>query len=70
MKNREQNKKLQIYEIYAKCSQKLERIRMKQKKFIQKSREYQKELKKFIRANFGKKCGHIGKDEISLDCPI
>lgn len=67
MKNREQNKKLQIY---AKCSQKLESIRMKQKEFIQKSREYQKELKKFIRANFGKKCGHIGKDEISLDCPI
>ena len=43
---------------------------MRQKEFIQKSREYQKELKKFIRVNFGKKCGHIGKDEISLDCPI
>jgi len=43
---------------------------MKQKGFIKKSREYQKELKRFIQLNFGKKCGHIGGDEISLDCPI
>lgn len=42
---------------------------MNQKEFIKKSRQYQKELKKYIRLNFSKKCGHIGKDEISLDCP-
>ena len=43
---------------------------MKQKEFVRKSRQYQKDLKKFIQLNFGKKCGHIGKDEISLDCQI
>jgi len=43
---------------------------VEEKEFIKKSRQYQKELKRFIRLNFGKKCGHIGRDEISLDCPI
>lgn len=43
---------------------------MNEKEFIKKSRQYQKELKKFIRLNFGRKCGHIGRDEVSLDCPV
>lgn len=38
--------------------------------FVKNSKKYQRELKKFIQLNFGKKCGHIGKDEISLDCVI
>lgn len=45
-------------------------MKMKEKEFIRKSKRYQKELKKFIQQYFGKKCGHIGKDEVSLDCPI
>lgn len=36
--------------------------------FIVKSRKYQKELRSYIKNNFGKKCGHIGRDKISLDC--
>jgi len=43
---------------------------MKQKSFLKKSKIYRKELKKYIQKNFGKKCGHIGKDEVSLDCAV
>jgi hypothetical protein len=40
------------------------------KQFIKESRKYQKELKKYIKSNFGRKCGHIGADKISLDCAV
>ena len=43
---------------------------MKNKKFNERSKEYRKELKNYLRRNFGKKCGHIGKDKISLDCAV
>ena len=43
---------------------------MREKEFIKTSKNYRKELKKFIRLNFGEKCGHIGKDAISLDCVV
>lgn len=43
---------------------------MEQKGFIKKSRKYQRELKKYINSNFGKKCGHIGEEKISLDCVV
>lgn len=43
---------------------------MTDKKFLQISKKYRKELKSYIQKNFGKKCGHIGKDEISLDCTV
>ena len=40
------------------------------KSFITKSKKYQKEFRRYIENNFGKKCGHIGKDKISLDCIV
>ena len=43
---------------------------MKNKVFTKKSKEYLKQLKKYITSNFGKKCGHIGRDELSLDCVV
>ncbi|KKT40976.1 hypothetical protein A2W54_01445 [Candidatus Giovannonibacteria bacterium RIFCSPHIGHO2_02_43_13] len=43
---------------------------MTDKKFFQISEKYQKELKSYIQKNFGRKCGHIGKDQLSLDCVI
>ena len=46
------------------------RALMKNKVFIKKSKEYLKQLKKYITLDFGKKCGHIGRDEISLDCIV
>lgn len=42
---------------------------MNDKKFIAESKVYQRKLKKFLR-NYGRRCGHIGKDEISLDCIV
>ena len=41
-----------------------------QNNFLKKSKKYRGELKRYIKRNFGKKCGHIGKDEISLDCAV
>lgn len=43
---------------------------MKRQSFIEKSKKYRNELKRYIKRNFGRKCGHIGKDEISLDCIV
>ena len=43
---------------------------MKIKDFTKKSREYLKQLKKYIKSGFGNKCGHIGRDQISLDCIV
>ena len=40
------------------------------KAFIKASRNYQKRMKQYIRSNFGRKCGHIGREEISLDCAV
>ncbi|MBI2633575.1 MAG: hypothetical protein HYW78_04315 [Parcubacteria group bacterium] len=40
----------------------------KRRTFVQKSKEYKNKLKKYLEKNFGKKCGHIGADTISLDC--
>ncbi len=31
-------------------------------------KQFQTKLRKYIVKNFGKKCGHIGKDQMSLDC--
>lgn len=40
------------------------------KRFITASKKYQKSLRNFLSKNYGKRCGHIGKDEVSLDCVI
>ena len=39
-------------------------------KFIVASKNYFKLLRRFLLKNYGRRCGHIGKDKISLDCPI
>lgn len=39
-------------------------------KFIAASKEYQRSLKRFLSKNYGKRCGHIGKNNVSLDCVV
>lgn len=43
---------------------------MTSKKFLKQSIQYRKTLKKQLESSIGRKCGHIGKDQISLDCAV
>ena len=65
----ENGKSICIVQIARKVSKKYQK-NMSDEVFIKKSKQYQKELKYFISKNFGRKCGHIGKDQISLDCVV
>lgn len=43
---------------------------MKYSKFTKNSIKYEKELRGYMRSNYGKRCGHIGQDKISFDCVV
>lgn len=43
---------------------------MKYSKFTKKSIQYEKELKRYMKSDYGKKCGHIGQNKIDLNCIV
>lgn len=43
---------------------------MRYSKFTRKSIQYEKELRKYMKFGYGKKCGHIGQNKIELNCVV
>ena len=42
----------------------------KQSKKIKEIKAFRAKLKNYILKGFGKKCGHIGQNKVSLDCAV